>query len=34
VGDALSAVSTDLAGVADVVPNTAGWGRFDKAVLA
>ncbi|TCK22842.1 ABC transporter substrate-binding protein [Pseudonocardia endophytica] len=33
VGDALSAISADLTGVPDAVPNTADWGRFDKAVL-
>lgn len=33
IGDALAAVSADLSGVPDAVPNTADWGRFDKAVL-
>ena len=33
VGDSLAGVSADLTGVPDAVPNTAGWGRFDKAVL-
>ena len=33
IGDSLAGISNDLTGVPDAVPNTADWGRFDKAVL-